>query len=153
MTMRMLWFSPISYRSVEIRDHRSWRQSTSHSMQSEWIIVGACICSSKKGLKTPCRMLQKEVFRKTHFKKRWFFPFIFVLRSVGTTQGQICNCCIFCTYYPKASSLFWCQLQRRNLVTGSACPSGSSRGGLVLLRPQVAILCVVRDGVAVLSYA
>jgi hypothetical protein len=48
-------FSTILYRSVEIKDRRCWRRRTSHSTQSEWTVVEACVCSSGERRKTPCR--------------------------------------------------------------------------------------------------
>ena len=115
LTRTPLCFSTISYRSVEIRDRRCWRRRTSHLTQSEWTVVGACVCRSSEGRKNLCRMLQKRASRKIHFKKRWFFTYMFVLRSVRTILGQICNCCTMCTYFPKASPPFRCQLQQRGL--------------------------------------
>lgn len=77
-------FSTISYRSVEIRDHR-------------------------------CRMLQKIASRKTNFTNKWFLICMFVLKSVSTTLGQICNCYKFCIHFFKASHPFQYQLQQREL--------------------------------------
>ena len=115
MTLRPPCFSPISCCSVEIRDHRCWRRRTSHSTQSKWTVVRACVCSNREGLKAPCRVFQKEASPKIQFKKRWLVPDLFVFRSMGTTLGQIYSCCTFCTHFSKAGPPFRCQLQRRGL--------------------------------------
>lgn len=119
-------FSPILCRSVDINGRRCWRRRTSHSIQSKWTVTGACVCN-REGLKAPYHILQKEASRKTHFKKRWFLPFLFVLRSVGITLGQIYSCCIICTHFSKASSSFQCPVQRRGCAYKTWCGAHSSK--------------------------